>query len=196
MVNPVMRGGDVLVFSSGGFLSGSIEVWTRSILSHSAMVLDYGLPVDGAPQSEMHLIESTILNGRSGPQINPVAARLAGYDGRVWLLRLAERFRTFIDWTSLWDFAATRLHDHYAVIELAEYVLRKLPLVSYVPQLYRPIPHEEVCSELVAELLRAGGLPGLHPPLMPPQAIAELRIYESCSQLLGEPLEIEGFNTV
>jgi hypothetical protein len=198
--NPTLRGGDILVFASDCFLGDAIELWTDSVLSHSAMVIDPALPVDGQPQRELHIIESTIINGRNGPQINPLEQRLHDYQlenkGRVWGLRLSRRIRAYLDWTVLWDFAASKLHDHYNIWELGEYILRKLPLVSYIPQLYRPAPDAEVCSELVAELLRAGGLPGLKPPQMPPQALAELRIYEDAQQLLGEPITIPRFNSI
>jgi len=192
------RGGDIIAFGGKGFLSDAIEWLTGSKLSHVAMVLDPRLRVDGRPQAEPQIVESTILNGRNGVQINPLAARLAmcGAGERVWVLRLSDAIRGFLDWDRLWAFAMARVNrDRYNVLELGAYVARMIPLMQDLPLWYKPNSHEEVCSELVAELLAAGGLPGLRPYETPPQGIAELKIYADCRQLMGKPAAIRKFNS-
>jgi hypothetical protein len=162
------------------------------------MVLDPRLRVDGRPQAEPQIVESTILNGRNGVQINPLAARLAmcGAGERVWVLRLSDAIRGFLDWDRLWAFAMARVNrDRYNVLELGAYVARMIPLMQDLPLWYKPNSHEEVCSELVAELLAAGGLPGLRPYETPPQGIAELKIYADCRQLMGKPAVMRKFNS-
>jgi hypothetical protein len=196
---PIMQPGDIITFSGTGFLSKSIQIVSHSILTHMGMVLPPDVLVDGRPQTETQIIESTIEDGHSGPQINPLRLRLASYAkerGRAYRLSLADNIRAFLDWKILWDLAARKLHgDSYNKLELGQYVLRDLPFISYLPQLREANAHEEVCSEFLAELLRAGGLPGLNPPLLSPGIVASLRIYKSVEQLLGAPAIIRGFNT-
>ena len=193
-----IKGGDIIAFGGTGSVSDAIEWLTRSKLSHVAMVIDQRLAVDGWPQTELQIVESTILNGRNGVQINPLKARLAGCDPgeRVWVLSLSDAIRGFLDWDRLWAFAMVRVNrDRYNVLELGAYIARMIPLVQDLPVWYRPNSHEEVCSELVAELLAAGGLPALRPYETPPQGIAELKIYADCRQLMGKPAAIRKFNS-
>ena len=193
-----IRGGDIIGFGGSGFVSDAIEWLTRSRLSHVATVIDPRLDVDGQPQTELHIVESTILNGRNGVQINPLAARLAmcGPRERVWALRLSDAIRGFLDWDRLWAFAMVRVNrDRYNVLELGAYIARMIPVVQDLPIWYKPNSHEEVCSELVAQLLAAGGLPALRPYETPPQGIAELKIYADCRQLQGKPAAIRKFNS-
>jgi hypothetical protein len=85
--------------------------------------------------------------------------------------------------------------DRYNVLELGAYVARMIPVVQDLPFWYKPNSHEEVCSELIAELLAAGGLPGLRPYETPPQEIADLKIYSGCLQVAGKPASIKKFNS-
>ncbi len=190
-----MRGGDIFFFDGsdasdvvhiiGDFTSNAIRLLTRGP-THSAMVYDAET-----------LIESTILHGKNGPQLNPVEGRVAEYAGRVWWCPLAERTRGMLDFDAMWTLARKKLdHDHYNVGELLAYVGRKVPVLGWLPQLYRPDSDSEVCSELLAELLAAGGVPGLQPAQTPPQRLAEMRLYAGCTQLAGPPAAIRNFNTV
>jgi hypothetical protein len=191
-------GGDIVAFGGTGFVSDAIEMLTGSKLSHVAMVLDPRLRVDGKPQTELQIVESTILNGHNGVQINPLAARLAMCEAgeRVWALRLSDAIRRYLDWDRLWVFAMERVNrDRYNALELGAYIARMIPVVQDLPFWYKPNSHEEVCSELVAELLSAGGLAGLRPYETPPQGIAELKIYADCRQLMGKPAVIRKFDS-
>ncbi|MBZ5726604.1 MAG: hypothetical protein LAP87_16590 [Acidobacteriia bacterium] len=191
-----MRGGDILFFDGsdasdlvhiiGDFTSNAIKLLTRGP-THSAMVYS----------DSSLLIESTILNGKSGPQWNPLEERIARYQGRVWWCPLSDRVRAMLDFAAMWNMAQAKVgHDHYNVGELLAYVGRRVPVLSYLPQLYKPDSDSEVCSELLAELLAAGGLPGLQPVQTPPQRLAEMRLYAGCTQLAGPPAAIRNFNTV
>lgn len=199
MTGEIMQGGDLIVFRGSGFLSDAIEAFSGG-LSHVAMVLDPRLPVNGAAQKEVHVIESTILNGMSGPQVNPLAARMAGYDagGAIWHLGLSWRVRDLLDFAAMWSYAVDKLaaHDTYNKLELGEYVLRRLPVIQYDPKLYEANPHEEVCSELAAELYKAGGLPGLLPAQTMPITLARMAMWGSCNQLFGAARAIGGFNSI
>ena len=203
-----LRAGDIIGFDGSdtsdcvhlvkNVLSNGIEVVTDSRLSHLAMVWPMDVPVNGKPQVELHIIESTILGGVDGVQLNPLAQRMADEaHGRVYAFYLAERWRDFLAWGDMWALAASKLGtDRYNVLEIAEYLARHIPFVQEIPALYAPNPHAEVCSELVALMLRRGGIPGLHPPVMPPQAVIELAIFECYAQLSGPPREILRFNSI
>jgi hypothetical protein len=206
-VRPQMQGGDIIAFDGScvadiaeladHFLSNAIEVITRSALSHVGMVLDYSLPIGGKPQTELNLIESTMMTGKSGPQINPLAQRIAEYDGRVWWLPLSFRAWVMIDWPTAWQFALGRVgKDHYSVKSIGDFIARKLPILQWLPFVHKAEPDAEVCSEYIAEILRAGGLPGIDCHEVSPQKLVEMRIYRDVVQLVGTPREIRNFNTV
>jgi hypothetical protein len=116
-VAPRVRGGDLVFFQGTGFLSDAIGLLTRSILTHSAMILDPKIT-----QGDVHILESTIENGVDGPQINRLAPRLANYDkgGRVWSVSVRKSARS-PDCEAMWTFASRKLgKDHYNKIELLE----------------------------------------------------------------------------
>ena len=203
-----LHAGDIVLFDDSSavdlvhiverFLPNAIDCVTRSRFSHSAMVFDLEAPIHGEPQREVHIIESTILRGRNGVQLNPLAQRLDDYhDGRAIVLHLTERMRTFLDFGAMWALAAKKLdHDEYAVEQLLAWLARYLPIVNDVPQLYEGDGTSEQCAQLVATLLAAGGVPGLRPATFCPQKLAELRMYADASWLIGEPILIRNFNSV
>jgi hypothetical protein len=207
-----MQFGDVIVFDGGNwsdvshlvtdFAPNAIQVVENGTLTHAGMVWDDGL-----------LIESTILKGVSGPQLNPLRSRLADYPGRAWWLPMDDPIRRYIDIPSMRDLGQAKVgKDRYNVGELFQYIGRKVPFLSWAPFVWKANPKSEVCSELCVELLRAGGLPGLTPNQITPQELAELKIYRaatSCAatchsaapclgytQLVGTPGLIRNYNTI
>jgi hypothetical protein len=205
-MNAPLRAGDIVLFDGGNtsdvlhlitnVLSNGIEVYSRSKSSHTAMVWPLDVPINGQQQNELYVIESTIRNGINGVQLNPLAQRVAEHE-RSWGLRLSPFWNANLDYGNMWQVAAAKLNkDRYNVLEIAEYLLRYVPIIGEIPAFSQSTPGMEVCSELMAILLRAGRIPGLHPALMSPQAIAELAIYENCIQLNGTPAMIARFNTV
>ncbi len=198
-----MRGGDIIFFAGAGFLSDVIDLVTHSQVSHSAMILDPDLVIDGVPQHlgnipwTPNIIESTVLNGISGPQINRLDQRMTNYGAGVWWCPLSDEIRNLIHWPLAWAFALAKLKgDRYNTAELAMYLARHVPGIQSIPELYKSDPHAEVCSEFLAMILQAGGLPGLNPAIIPPQKLAELKIYRECVQLTGKSSAIRNFNTV
>lgn len=188
---PALLPGDIIGFEGTGFLSDSIGFFTGSVLSHVAMVFE---------QSAGHTIitESTIYGNKDGPQYNDLAARLATYDakGRAWALRLDPKIRAMLDFDKMWKLAAAKVgKDKYNKIELLQYVLRDMPVTHFIPAMYKADPNREVCSEWATELLSAGGLPNLDPPVTSPQKLAEMKIYRDYVQMMGTPRVIKKFNT-
>lgn len=205
----VLRPGDILLFDGSDksdvvhiithVLSNGIQVVSHSRWTHSAMVFDFDIPINGKPQTELNILESTILRGKNGCQLNPLSQRLVDYkDGAAVALHLKDELRDFPGFLGrMWREAANRLdHDRYNVPELLMYLARHIPIVQEIPGLYKSDDDSEVCGELLAILLRAGGLPGLRPAIMPPEAIAELAIYSGYTWLVGTPGVIPHFNSV
>ena len=200
------HGGDLIFFGGADasdvvhivteFVSNGISVLTRSNLTHVAMVLEPCLLINGKPQTCLNLIESTILNGRSGPQINPVDGRIQGYQGLVFLARLSGRTRSMLDWHGLWTFMLSRVGpDHYSIKAIGDFMARLVPIIGKLPIFYQSEKNAEVCSEYVAGGFRAGGFPGLNPHVDCPQTVAEWAIFEGLEQLAGPAATIRNFNS-
>src|ERR1035441_4719940 len=90
-----IRPGDVIVFAGNALISRAIDVFGGSKITHCGIVRQ---GVHGT--SEVLLSESTIENGKSGAQTNPLGARLADYgDGaKAWWLPLSDEVHKLIDW--------------------------------------------------------------------------------------------------
>ena len=204
---PSARGGDLIFFGGADasdavhlitdVVSNGIAVLTRSNLTHVAMVLEPSLSIGGRSQTSLNLIESTILAGKSGPQINPAEGRIQSCEGLVFLARLRERTRVMLDWNAVWDYLLGRIGpDHYSIKTIFDYLARAVPIIGRLPLFCRPEAKAEVCSEYLAAGFRAGGFPGIHPHVDCPQTLAEWAIYEHLDQLRGHPAAIRNFNTV
>ena len=200
------RGGDLVFFGGADasdlvhvisdIVSNAICVLTRSKFTHVAMVLEPTLPVNGKPQTCLNLIESTILAGKSGPQINPAGARIQGYQGLVFLARLSDRTRYMLDWPALWAYMLGLVGtDHYSIKGVADWLARFVPIVGRLPIFSQPEKDAVVCSEYIAGGFRAGGFPGLNPHVDCPQTIAEWAIFSCLEQLAGTPATIRNFNS-
>ncbi len=81
--------GDVLAFSGRGWISAAIELFTCSRYSHVGICAEM--------DDRVLLVESTTLDSEPceitgkhvrGVQAHTPATRIAGYNGRIWLLRL------------------------------------------------------------------------------------------------------------
>jgi hypothetical protein len=114
---------------------------------------------------------------------------------------LSERIRAFLDWPAIWSYAARSIGQAYNVPEIAAYLANIiLPGKLQIDPLPADVAHPVVCSEHRAELLRAGGLPGLDPYRTPPAALWRARMYEPGIELLygvlPDAAEMSRFNTV
>lgn len=197
-LSKALPGDAVFFWGKGSILSDGIELITGGP-SHVATIYDQDLLLpNGAKQEEMHVVESTILKGVNGVQLNPLSARTASYEGTVAIASLSARVRAFLDWKALWGCANSKLGVvKYNVIEIAAY-LANLVLPGTL-QLDKSDPKAVVCSELRTELLQAGGLPGLDPYRTPPEKLFVMRMYSELCVLGPAKLEdkwLKGFNSV
>lgn len=195
---PPVRPGDAVFFWGDDFLSDGIRVVTGGLKgdapSHVTTVYDSALPLpNGLPQTEWFLIESTILDGHNGVQLNAMNARTQAYKGAIAIAYLSDKVRAFIDWDAVWKFADPKIGTvRYNVAEIAAYLAN---LVLPAPlDLDKSDPHAAVCSEFRAELLRAGGWPGLDPFRTPPETLFRMRMYRELFVVQGNP-PIDTFNS-
>jgi hypothetical protein len=170
---------DFIAWDGTGFVSDGIEFVERASVSHISWVLDPSRPIDGEKQEGFDIIEATIENGKNGVQINALDDRIANYDpgGRVWLLSLSRHMRQILDFEAMFAYALSRRGDHYSIKSIADFILRKVPVIGYLPVFHKPDPHGEVCSEYAAEILRAGGLPGIEPHECDPQKFCQMKLW-------------------
>jgi hypothetical protein len=185
-VKDTLRPGDLVAFGGSGFLSNGIKVFSHSPISHIAMV----------DEDPTKIIESTIIGKVSGPQVNDLATRLAGYDkgGKAWVLYLSDKERELLDFKAMFDFGRARIAagDKYEKQELIEDAVDTFVNIPFPDD-----PHASVCSEFVAELLQAGGQAFTHPTFgLKPQQLAEMAIFSGCQQILGESTVIPQFNSL
>jgi hypothetical protein len=192
MIPTDARPGDLVFFWGTGFLSWAISHFTGGFKgrapSHVGMIIDPKyVSDDGAGKGGPYMAESTILGGIDGVQVNSLPLRATGYSGSIALCRLRPTLRSFLNFGRMTDLLYAKAnHDTYNKLELGEYLLREVPLIQYLPDLYRSDKGMEVCSELVTILLAAGGLPGLNPATTAPQGLLEMAIFD------GEPEWIVG----
>lgn len=190
--------GDLIFFFGTGILSNIIKLFSHGP-THSAMIIDpSSVTDDGAGEGGPYIAESSIERHIDGVQINSLPIRIRSYDrgGSIALARLDPRIRTVLDFPAMWKLLYTIVNrDRYDKLELLEYVARHVPFIEYVPQWDNP--NREVCSELLAMLFAAGGLPGLEPFDSTPGTLMWMKIYSSPLEwLYGRPRNVKKFNTV
>ena len=194
-----IQAGDAVFFWGGGFLGDGIRIFSGGLKmdapSHVARIYDIDMPLpDGSKQVEWHVIEATILNGVNGVQLNTLASRVNGYEGACGVAHLSAKVREFLDWPRMLSYAQTEIgKQRYNDVELAEY-LADAVLPGFL-QIDRTNPRAVVCSELAANLLRAGGWPALDPPRTSPLALFSWRMYDGFTVLGGNP-PMDRFNRV
>jgi hypothetical protein len=204
----MMRPGDGIgMGAQGGFVSEAIKFFTRSTLSHWAQVFTASAELStwlvdqgylDAPRRDrkgdrLILIESTIMTGRNGVQVNWASDRINDYHGRVYWLPLNPYRRSLL------------VKDKYEAFGLKCLGLPydKVLIAHDAFDLFHIIPSREnwesfICSEFGAAILKvSGALPAnLNTSDQTPQSMAEAKIWNSdYFQVSGCKKEIRNFNT-
>ena len=166
-----IRPWDFIAWDGTGAVSDGIKLVERTQVSHISWVLDPSRLIDGKQQEGLNIIESTIENGKNGVQINAFDDRVASYDpgGRVWLLSLSDHMRQILDFEAMFTYALSRCGDHYSLKSIADFILRKMPVIGYLPVFHKPDPHGEPTFRffqgcVVGIRRRRCGRPGAAPP--------------------------------
>lgn len=150
-VRSELHTGDIVLFSSSGFISSLIKLATNSKWSHVGMVLTVN------DINSVFILESTSLNDyKSGVQISLLSERVERHDGQVAIRHLEnftltpERYK-----------ALGKLRDD---IKGREYEKDKLELIKSAYDGIGGDNQEDLtsifCSELVAECYQAMGILG------------------------------------
>jgi|SRR3990167_1895525 len=95
-----LQDGDLIAFGGRGGASSLIKLFTRSNVSHVALILKSVL--ETGERLNM-IIESTTLDGYSGVIINRLSNRLKNYDGEVWWLPLRQDVRDRADFDGAYE---------------------------------------------------------------------------------------------
>lgn len=181
--------GDGFAFGGTGVISDIIKFWTRSQVSHWATVLEVC-----EPDRRVKLVESTILSGRGGVQINYASDRIKEPGIRVWWLPLSNKSRRKLDPIKFTEFMLAQVGKPYDKVLISHLLFDKLNL----------IPAREnwdafICSELGSAGAKAGGLLPLNinTSEVTPQRMCEYHLWaDDYFQVAGSPKKIRGYNTI
>jgi hypothetical protein len=168
-----------------------IRLVTRCPVSHVGMVLR---TTDASVASRVELMESTSLDGMTGVQRTLLSERLAVYEGTLWWLPLAKRYRHVLKLDAYTGLLETVEGRGYDFRQIAHFFWDRLNLWARDENASRLF-----CSELAALALKAGGvLPeSLNASEVRPSDLVRYRIWSNhYYQLRGTPHEIARYNSV
>jgi hypothetical protein len=188
-----IRAGDIIAFQGAGVLSGLIEAFSAGP-SHIGIIRQSWHP----NAITILMSESTIDGARNGVQTNPLADRLANYDGAAFWLPLSEEVHEAIDWFKFYQFiGGAEDFVKYATNDLFDFILRDLPIAGV--RLWQQEDRARmVCSGFVTAALEAAGvLRGINWSKVSPQDLVEMKLYRGDAvQLVGAPATLSQFNTL
>ena len=186
---------DVVVFAGTQPISRAIDLFEGSFITHCGLVRQ-GIHLD---TPDVLLSESTIENGKSGAQTNPLGTTLANYGpgARAWWLQLADEDRKLINWKGFYQ--AIGEADGivpYDIPGLGGFLARTIPVLG--PRIFQTEnQRQRVCSAHVVYVLEGSKLlRGFNYSKVTPQDVVEMKLYSRCVQILGEPSSLIRFNTL
>ena len=152
-----------------------------------------------ACSSDVVITESTIHNGKSGPQSRPLSGLLAEYgkDCQAWWLPLSDDVRKAFDLFQFYKFIGeSEGAVRYDVPGLFGLLARSIPILG--PRICQGESAKRMfCSGYAVDCLEhAGALRGINYSKTSPQDLAEMHIYREYVQILGAPGKIARFNSV
>lgn len=189
--------GDVIAFGGNCFMSDVFKWVTRSCVSHSGVVIQTKLLIEGTPQDGFfnQIIQSTEYNGFMGVQINRLSSVISDYDGNVWWLPLGADVREKLDLKKFYDFLIHQAGKPFDICDSAELMFDTFTHRN--PDIKEDF-RKFFCSELVVAGLEAGGaLPAVDSSDITPADLCKLKIYAGdYYQLKGGDQEIKRYNTI
>ncbi len=187
----LMRAGDVLAFSGNAFGSKLIQFFTKSPISHVAIVSENG--------GGKEYVEANNILKKVGVYRFP-AEKLEEYNGRVWLLPLSSSAHKRMNKTILENYLfqqANFAFDTFGSIRSAEVLLPLIPVLrNRIRIVYQEDLSKLFCSEFIAAAFRTSGvIKNINASEVTPADLCRFSIYEaSYFQILGSHLEIPDFN--
>jgi hypothetical protein len=191
-----MRPGDVIAFSGHALISYLIDAFSGSNLSHIAIVRN----VSGtSTNADVVITESTIHNGKSGPQSRTLGGLLEEYgeDCQAWWLPLSDEVRRDFNLFEFYKFIGSAEGSvRYDIPGLFGFLARSVPILG--PRICQGESAKRMfCSGYAVDCLEhAGALRGINYSKTSPQDLAEMHIYREYVQILGECGKIARFNSV
>lgn len=180
--------GDVIAFRADDVLGDLICIATRGNVSHVGVILE-----GGEDPKDVVFIDSTSIDGQEGVRIYSLAERLAGYNGCIWHLPLADRLRRRMRVDVFQRFLKKQEGKDYDTAGAGFCGLDDL--LANTGRISPECFDEFFCSELVAAgLEKAGVLPAVNCSSITPVELCAYNIYQPTYRtLLGED-EIKDFN--
>ena len=109
-----IQDGDIIAFGGKSRISNLIKLFTRSNVSHVALILKSAL--ESGERLNM-IIESTTLDGYSGVVINRLSNRLRNYQVEIWWLPLRQELRDKANWDGAYEWLRSQKRKVYDSVQ-------------------------------------------------------------------------------
>ena len=183
-----IQDGDVIAFGGKGAVSNLIKLFTRSNVSHVALIMKSVL---NTGERLNQIIESTLLDNYSGVVVNRLSNRLKDYDGEAWWLPLKQSIRDKAIWENAYSWLKKQKRKAY---DTKQAIGSGLDLLWNNEEDFNKF----FCSELISAFYeKVNILNQINSSEVTPVDLCMFNLYEGdYYQLIGEPKEIKGYNTV
>lgn len=183
-----IQDGDIIAFGGRGGVSNLIKLFTRSNVSHVALVMKSKLE-NNVPLNM--IIESTILDGYSGVTINRLSNRLKDYQGEVWWLPLRQDLRSEKNWEEAYEWLKCQRKKAYDNIQA---IGSGLDLIWNNKEDFDKFFCSELCCAFFEEI---EVVEGINSSEVTPIDLCMFSLYENnYYQICGIEKEIKGYNTL
>lgn len=184
-----IQDGDIIAFGGRGAISNLIKLFTRSNVSHVALILKSAL--ESGERLNM-IIESTTLDGYSEVVINRLSNRLRNYQGEVWWLPLRQELRDNANWEGAYEWLKSQKRKAYDNVQA---IGAGLDLILNNKEDFDKLFCSELCCAFFEE--RLGIVPQINSSEVTPIDLCMFNLYENnYYQIRGEEKEIRGFNSL
>ena len=185
-VRSLILPGDVVAFAGNSLISKIVQLATRSVVSHCAIVLEIEIE---KPERRVMLLEATSLGGYPYAQITPLSFHVDHYDGSLWWLPLSKPVRARFDVSAFEPWALSQVGKPYSFLGSVEVVLDDW--FDHHPPEERDDFARLFCSEATASGLEVGGaIEKIDASTLSPKDVLALGIYERAVQLRGDQIDL------
>lgn len=183
-----IQDGDVIAFGGRGMVSNLIKLFTRSNVSHVALMMR---AISKTGERLNQIIESTTLDNYSGVVVNRLSNRLKGYDGEAWWLPLKQEFRNKARGEDAYKWLVKQKRKTY---DTWQAIGSGLDLLLNNNEDYDKL----YCSEIISAFFEERGIiDEINSSEVTPIDLCMFNLYEKdYYQLKGKRKEIKGYNTI
>lgn len=201
-VFPLLHPGDIIAFGGNSLFSKWTKLTTRSVVTHTAVVIDIDHSATFNQSGACRLMEATSYRGKRTVMENCAFERISGYEGDIWWLPLSKQFRLSVkaNRAQFIQFLKKQRHKKYDIWQLFGSVVDRTDATPLLKKLTwnKEDLSELFCSELVAKGLEyAGVLKDINASEVTPIDICRFNIYQKgYVQIKGQDTHIEGFSSL